>query len=101
MRYAVAFAPVAQADLKAIFDYVRSQSGEGRARETVARLYAYCASFDQFPERGTRRDDLRPGLRVVGFRRQATVAFRIEGDQVIILRVLYGGRNVDAALSEE
>jgi toxin ParE1/3/4 len=53
-----------------------------------------------FPERGTRRDDLRVGLRIVGFRRQASIAFTVLEDRVEIARILYGGRNLDDALRE-
>jgi hypothetical protein len=30
-----------------------------------------------FPERGRRRDDLRPGLRIIGFGRRVTIAFHV------------------------
>jgi plasmid stabilization system protein ParE len=39
------------------------------------------------------RDDIRPGLRVVGFERRATIAFRVEDDRVTILRIFHGGRD--------
>jgi hypothetical protein len=29
-------------------------------------------------ERGTSRDDLRPGLRIVGYQRRATIAFHVD-----------------------
>ncbi|MDZ4366104.1 MAG: type II toxin-antitoxin system RelE/ParE family toxin [Afipia sp.] len=47
-----------------------------------------------FPERGTRRDDLSPGLRIVGFERRVTIAFVVEEDEVIVLNILYGGREL-------
>ena len=40
-----------------------------------------------------RRDDLRPGLRVVGFERRIAVAFIVEPERVVILRLFYGGAN--------
>jgi plasmid stabilization system protein ParE len=100
MRFRVAFAPRAEADLKGFFDHVRSRSGEARARDTIAKLHAHCLGFDRFPERGVRRDAIRHGLRIVGFKRQATIAFTVRGRDVVILRVIYGGRNVDAVLAE-
>jgi toxin ParE1/3/4 len=51
-----------------------------------------------FPERGTLRDDLRPGLRVIGFERRIAVAFHVQGGKVTILRVLYAGRDPTGAL---
>ncbi|MET3592893.1 plasmid stabilization system protein ParE [Mesorhizobium shonense] len=51
-------------------------------------------SFETFPERGTRHDEIAHGLRTVGWRRRATIAFEVAGDTVIILRVLYAGRTL-------
>ncbi|WP_348626490.1 hypothetical protein [Mesorhizobium sp. LNJC384A00] len=42
---------------------------------------------------------MRPGLRIVGFERRLTVAFTVEGDQVVILRVFYGGVNWEDELA--
>ena len=53
------------------------------------------------PNRGTERSDLRPGLRIMGFRRRVTIAFRVKGDSVSILRILYGGRNVELAFPQD
>jgi toxin ParE1/3/4 len=41
----------------------------------VGRIETYCFGLTDFPERGTMRDDLWPGLRTVGFERRATIAF--------------------------
>ena len=44
-------------------------------------------------ERGTRRDDIRPGLRVVGFERTLTLAFSVDDSSVTFLRIFQAGRN--------
>jgi hypothetical protein len=33
----------------------------------------YFEKLETFPQRGTRRDDLRPGPRTIGFRRRVTI----------------------------
>ena len=48
-----------------------------------------------FPDRGNRRDDLRPGLRILGYERRAVIAFQITANSVTILRILYGGRDLE------
>jgi toxin ParE1/3/4 len=53
-----------------------------------------------FPERGTRRDDLRPGLRTATVRRRVTIAYHITDKQVVIDRILYGGRYLPALFAE-
>ena len=44
-------------------------------------------------ERGHRRDDIRPGLRILGFERRLTLAFVVTDDQVTILRIFGAGRD--------
>jgi len=36
----------------------------------------------------------------MGFRRRVTIAFRVKGDSVSILRVLYGGRSAERAFPQ-
>ncbi len=52
-----------------------------------------------FPHRGKPRDDIRPGLRTVGFRRRVVVAFAVLDRDVVIVGVFYGGRDYTAVLS--
>jgi toxin ParE1/3/4 len=100
MSIRVGFSEQAIADLENIYDYIAPRGGEQIARDYVARLYAYCLDFRVFPERGVRRDDLRPSLRLIGYRKQATVAFVVRGNDVTILRVFQRGRDVEALLRE-
>jgi toxin ParE1/3/4 len=46
----------------------------------------------------TRRDDLRPGLCTIGFRRRVTIAFAVEADAMTIIGIFYGGQDFEAAL---
>jgi toxin ParE1/3/4 len=59
-----------------------------------------CESLATFPLRGTRRDDIRPGLRVFGFRRRVSIAFQVKGEEVTILGVFYGGQDFEAVLEQ-
>jgi len=97
-RREVFLSPEAQADLTALYDYIERNSGPARAIGYIARIEAYCMGFDVAGERGTRRDDIRPGLRVVGFERRITIAFHVETNTVTIDRVLYGGRDIYRAM---
>lgn len=74
-NYSVIVSAAAEADLFAIYDYIAQVASSTVALRFVDRIEAYCRSFDTVPERGTRRDDLRPGLRTVGFERRATILF--------------------------
>ncbi|MCV9997567.1 type II toxin-antitoxin system RelE/ParE family toxin [Pararhizobium sp. YC-54] len=94
MSYVVGFDASARADIKDLYRYILANAGEQVADAYVDKLLEYCAGFETFPERGIRREDISPGLRLVGYRRQATIAFRIYGNTVTIVRIFYGGRNV-------
>lgn len=92
-HYIVRLSPEAETDLVLIHDYVTTRSGSTvTADRYIERINGFLSSFDVFPERGTVRDEIRPGLRIVGFERSASVAFVVEDDDVVILRILAGGR---------
>ena len=94
----VVFAPEARDDLKELYMFIAERSKPDRAMAYVNRIEAYCRGFADYPERGTRRDDLFPGLRVVGFERRVTIAFHVDADTVKFLRILYGGREIEALI---
>ena len=94
----VVFAPEARDDITDLYLFIAERSNSDRAMAFVDRIEAYCCGFADYAERGMRRDDLFPGLRVVGFERRVTIAFHMDADTVTFLRVLYGGRDIDALL---
>jgi toxin ParE1/3/4 len=90
---AVIYAPKAGDDLDWIYDTIAGASSAVTADGYDQRIRAFCERLDYGSERGSLRDDLRPGLRIIGFERRVTVAFIVEPHQVVILRVFYGGAN--------
>lgn len=97
----VRFAPSALADYDELFEWIADRAGIATARRYGGRLRSYCEGFAQFPERGMCRDDIRPGLRLIGFERRITIAFAVIDAEVVILRLLYGGRDFEALLGDE
>jgi toxin ParE1/3/4 len=43
----------------------------------IDRIEVACLALETFPERATRRDNIRPGLRTIGFERRATILFQV------------------------
>jgi toxin ParE1/3/4 len=91
----------AEAELDGIWYYIVKESGSmeiaDRFIESLADRFYMLASN---PYIGRRRDeDLRPGLRSfpVG---NYVIIYRIEGEDVWILRVIRGSRTVEALLSQ-
>lgn len=100
MTYTVVFDPAAEADLDEIAIWVAERANLEVAIGYVDRLVAFCQRLDVFPKRGTSRDDLLSGLRTIGFERRVLIAFRVQGDTVSILRILYGGQDSERVLAE-
>ncbi|KQP50944.1 plasmid stabilization protein [Methylobacterium sp. Leaf399] len=100
MAAELVFREAAQTDLFSLYHYIAEQSGRARAGAYIDRLEAACFRLRDFPERGTRRDDLRPGLRTIGFERRVTIVFSVDEEFIVIGRILYGGRDLDTLLGE-
>lgn len=95
MSYKVVFSPAASDDLEDLYIYLATEMGIEPAREYVGKIKAYCLGFATFPRRGLQRDDIWPMLRLVGYRRKATIAFQIKGDVVRIVRIYHKGRDIE------
>lgn len=95
-RYRLELLPEANRDLDALSDWISEQSGSARlGLNYIRRIRAYLNSFQDFPHRGTKRDDIRNGLRITGFERRVTIAFSIQANTVFIARIYYAGRDID------
>jgi len=70
------------------------------ADRTVDAIRIFVKSLVTLPHRGTRRDDLHPGLRIVPFRKRTSVAFEIDENAgvVTVLRIFYGGQDYETVM---
>ena len=101
-RYTVVFTPRAERQLSTLYDYIADESGQARADNFVGGIVADCLSLSTFPERGTKRDDIRRNLRTVGYARRVTIAFsvNISTEIVAIHGVFYGGQDFERMLRD-
>ena len=83
----------ARRDLFAIYDWIAQEGAPDTALAYVERIETACKALDVASERGTERSDIRSGLRVIGCERSASIAFLVEEERVVILRIFSGGRN--------
>jgi toxin ParE1/3/4 len=91
----VIFSPEAENDLLQIYDFIANAANAERGYRYAERIQNYCLELDIFPARGSPRDDLRPGLRIIGFERRVTIAFHIAAKIVVIDRIFYAGRDIE------
>lgn len=99
-RYRVVVEPEAQADLDAIEAYIAGEGNPEAGARFVAEALDLCRTLDNFPYRGSPRDDLREGLRSLTFRRRAVIIYMVIGDKVSILGIAYGGRDPEALMAD-
>lgn len=99
-RFEIEFDPAALDDLAALRDHITETSSKSIADVFVDRFLDHLDGFGVAPKRGARRDDIRPGLRTVGWRRILTVAFIVNDSagKIAVVGVLYRGRDVESAL---
>lgn len=101
MALKVIFRPQAEADLLALYRYIAEASGLGVAGEYIDRIEVACMSLATFPNRGTKRDDLAPGLRTVAFERRLIIVYRVLKTRLEIVTIAYGGRDFESDLRED
>ncbi|WP_371674843.1 type II toxin-antitoxin system RelE/ParE family toxin [Neorhizobium sp. T25_27] len=76
-------------------------AGTPIAGEYVDAVITYIEGLETFPERGTVRESAIPGLRIIGYRRNVSIAFSVRGDEVVILGVFARGRDINDEILEE
>lgn len=100
MKLQVVFTPEARADLFELYEYIAERGSPDRALAYIERIEKACLSLRTLPGRGTLREDVRPGLRVMGFERRVLIAFRVNSKSIAILRILYAGRSLERAFAQ-
>ncbi len=94
----VSFRPSAEADLRELYDYIANEASASVAAGYIDRIETACLGLETFPMRGRSRDEIRPGIRTLGFERRATIVYRVLKFEVVILRIVYGGREFERLL---
>ena len=100
IRRTITYAPEAQSDLFGLYDQIADATSPLVALRYVQRIERWLDGFETASERGALRDDIRSGLRIIGFERRVTVAFTVLQDTVVIQRVFYGGQDWVATWGE-
>ena len=100
--FSVVLTPRAERQLDHLYGYIADESHEARADKYIGGIVADCMSLETFPERGHTRDDIRPGLRIKGYRRRVTIAFSVDAVTriVAIHGIFYGGQDFEHLLRD-
>jgi len=100
-KYTVAFTPEAEEQLAELYGYIAERTSSATALRFTSAIVDYCDTLQDFPHRGTQRDDVRPGLRISHYKRNTAIAFAVDdaSAEVTIIGIFYGGRNYLALLA--
>ena len=98
MLYAVVFTPEAESQLLELYRYIAQAASPEVAQRYLDAVVTYCEGLDSFPHRGTRRDDIRPGLRITNFKGRCVIAFAVMDKWVSVTGVFYGGQDHETIL---
>lgn len=97
MPLRLVYTPDALADLRSILRHIAGDNPPA-ARTFVGAIERRCQDLCRQPHLGRTREDLGIGPRIVPFRRRIVIAYRIEDNDLAILRVFYGGRDYETLL---
>ncbi|CAN5229247.1 hypothetical protein BH09ACT3_BH09ACT3_03650 [soil metagenome] len=102
MTRRIVYSPRARQQLTDLYLWIAEQSGfPDRAEGYVSAIFDYCGGLAEVPMIGLARDDLRPGLRTIGFRRRAVIAFAVHEATVEIHGVYYGGQDYETLITAD
>ena len=100
MTHRVVFTAEAEAQIVALYRYIATAASPEIAARYTEAIVSYCESLETFPHRGTRRDDVRPGLRITNYKKRTVIAFDVDVDEVSIIGVFYGGQDYETLLHD-
>jgi len=93
------FTPLAESDLEAIGDYIAADNPK-RAISFVRELRQQCQRIAQNPLAYRLRSELAEGLRSCAFGHYV-IFFKADHEELAIIRILHGARDLPAVLSNE
>lgn len=100
MTFRIAFTPEAEEQLVELYRHIAAAGSLEAAARYMDSIVTFCEGLVDFPYRGRSRDDIRPGLRTIGFRRRVVIAYAVVDEVTLIVGIFYGGRNYEVALAE-
>lgn len=93
------FSPRARRDFAEILDYF-GEIDPDTALDFVTRLQLMCDQLAEMPGMGRKRDDIAKGLRSFPVEK-CIIFYRLAKDDIEIVRVLHGSRNIEKIFSEK
>jgi plasmid stabilization system protein ParE len=97
----IVVSPEARAHLDDLYSYIAAAASPLTALRFIDAILDRCETLKDFPNVGIQRDDILPGLRILGFRRRVSIAFVAEPSQSVVVGIFYGGQDFEAFLKDD
>jgi toxin ParE1/3/4 len=97
-QFNVVFTPEAQAPLVELHRYISNAATPATAERFINAIIDQCENLQNFPLRGTLREDIRPGLRTIHYKSRTIITYFVDADLISILGIFYGGQDFRSAL---
>ena len=93
MSWEIVFHPEVRDDLAAIAGMLEGYAGRETAIRKLDEIEAAARALGENPHRGTKRDEIAPGLRAIPAARRGVIAFGVDGGRrvVLVYAITYGG----------
>jgi plasmid stabilization system protein ParE len=99
------YTPEALQQLNELHDWITKAASSEIARRFVSAILNHIDGILIFPLAGRARDDVRPGMRTITFKKKTLVAYVVDesSDELVVavLGVFHGGQDWEAALAED
>lgn len=99
------YTPEAQHQLNELDDWIAKVASAETARRFVIAILDHIDGILVFPLAGRARDDVRPGMRTITFKKRTLIAYEVDessGELVVnVLGVFHGGQEWEAVLGED
>ncbi|MDR1427567.1 MAG: type II toxin-antitoxin system RelE/ParE family toxin [Bifidobacteriaceae bacterium] len=100
-QYRVKWSDEALGHLDALWDHVPDAGSPLSADRFTEAIVARCQRLADFPYLGKARGDIRPGLRILGYKKRITIAFTVlDNGTVAIAGIFYAGCDWQTILAD-
>ncbi|MEC5181682.1 type II toxin-antitoxin system RelE/ParE family toxin [Arthrobacter sp. CG_A4] len=86
--------------MRSFYDFIADAGSPANAAGFTESIVSFCEGLTDFPYRGLAREDLRPVLRTIGYRKRVVIAYAILNETVAIVGIFYGGRDHEQILRD-
>ncbi len=93
--------PRAAADIRRVGSYIAFQGAPESSVGYLGRMMEFVLRLDIGAERGRAVDDIKHGLRVIPFEKNAIIAVIVSDTRVQIVRVFYRGQDWERSLRSQ